>query len=305
MDDPVATARGSDTWEPGDRVRDQDKFTPEHSYFRGFNLRKIIEQRRSTKRKFAWIGRACSRDQIDDWRDVMASIKAKARVAGALYVSASLIGLIRLLIIPSKLFVKGNATATADNIAAHESFFRLGIFTYLVAATLFIFVTLALYRLLRDVNRELAVLMVILGSLMVVPLFFADSVNDAGALMFARDTDFLSVFNKPQRDAFVMLFIRLHDNLTWANAFFWGIWLFPLAVLVYQSGFLPRLIGVWLFIAGMAWVGFSFTRIAAPEYDWVVDKVFNVASFGEILFMFWLLIRGANVKKQISAAATD
>src|SRR5262245_31746508 len=235
----------------------------------------------------------------------MQSMNTRARIAGAFYIAASLVGLIRLLIIPSKLFVQGNATATADDIAAHEAFFRIGIFSYLVGATLFIFVTLALYRLLKDVNQELAVLMVILGSLMVVPLFFVDSVNDAGALMFARDTDFLSVFNKPQRDAFVMLFIRLHDNLTWANAFFWGIWLFPLAVLVYQSGFLPRLIGVWLFIAGMAWVGFSFTRIAAPEYDWVVDKVFNVASFGEILFMFWLLIRGANVKKQISAAATD
>ena len=234
----------------------------------------------------------------------MASIKAKARIAGALYVSASLIGLIRLLIIPSKLFVKGNATATADNIAAHESFFRLGIFTYLVAATLFIFVTLALYRLLRDVNRELAVLMVILGSLMVVPLFFADSVNDAGALMFARGADFLSVFDKPQREAMVMLFVRLHDNLTWANALFWGLWLFPLAVLVYKSGFLPRLIGVWLFIAGVAWVGFSFTRIAAPQYAWVIDKVFNPASSGEIVFMFWLLIRGAKEVPALQDAST-
>ena len=223
----------------------------------------------------------------------MNSIKAKARLAGALYFSASLLGLIRLLIIPSRLFVKGNATATANNIAAHESFFRLGIFTYLVGATLFIFVTLALYRLLKDVNQGLAVLMVILGSLMVVPLFFADSVNDAGALMFASGADFLSVFDKPQRDAMVMLFVRLHDNLTWANALFWGLWLFPLAVLVYKSGFLPRLLGIWLFIAGFAWLAFSFTRIVTPQYEWVIDKIFNPASFGEIVFMFWLLIRGA------------
>jgi len=234
----------------------------------------------------------------------MDSIKTRARIAGALYVSASLIGLIRLLIIPSKLFVKGNATATANNIAAHESFFRLGIFTYLVGATLFIFVTLALYRLLKDVNQGLAVLMVILGSLMVVPLFFADSVNDAGALMFARG-DFLSVFDKSQREAMVMLFVRLHDHLIWANAFFWGLWLFPLAVLVYKSGFLPRLIGAWLFIAGVAWLGFSFTRIAAPQYNWMIDKVFNSASFGEIVFMFWLLIRGAKVEKQVSATTAS
>jgi len=222
----------------------------------------------------------------------MNSIKKKARIAGALYVSASIIGIVRLLIIPKKLIVDGDAAATANNIAAHESFFRLGIFTELVAATLFIFVTLALYRLLKDVSHGLAVVMVILGGLMVVPLFFENSVNDAGALVFARG-DFLSDFDKSQRDAMVMLFVRLHDHLIFANALFWGLWLFPLGVLVYQSGFLPRLIGVWLVIAGVAWLAFSFTHIVTPQYEWVIDKVFNPASLGEIVFMFWLLIRGA------------
>src|SRR5262249_16760308 len=77
---------------------------------------------------------------------------------------------------------------------------------------------------------------------------------------------------------------------------------FPLAALVYKSGFLPRLIGVWLAVAGVAWVAFSFTRIVAPQYDWVLDKVFNPASFGEIVFMFWLLIRGA---KELPAHSPD
>jgi len=220
-------------------------------------------------------------------------IKKKARIAGAVYVFTSLIGIIRLLIIPRMMIVKGDATATAGNIAAHESLFRLGIFTDFVGATLFIFVTLALYQLLKDVNRELALVMVILGSLMVTPLFFVNTVNDAGTLMFARGADFLSSFDKSQRETMVMLFVHLHDHLIFANAFFWGLWLFPLAVLVYRSGFLPRLIGVWLFIAGVAWLGFSFTRIVTPQYEWLIDKVFDPASFGEIVFMFWLLIRGA------------
>jgi len=163
-------------------------------------------------------------------------------------------------------------------------------------------VTLALYQLLKDVNRELAVVMVILGSLMVTPLFFVNTVNDAGTLMFARGADFLSVLDKSQRETMVMLFLHLHDHLIFANAFFWGLWLFPLAVLVYKSGFLPRLIGVWLFIAGVAWLAFSFTRIVTPQYEWVVDKVFDPASFGEIVFMFWLLIRGA---RKIPAGQPD
>ena len=229
-------------------------------------------------------------------------IKKKARIAGAVYVFTSLIGIIRLLIIPRMMIVKGDATATAGNIVAHELLFRLGIFTDFVGATLFIFVTLALYQLLKDVNRELAVVMVILGSLMVTPLFFVNTVNDAGTLMFARGADFLSVLDKSQRETMVMLFVHLHDHLIFANAFFWGLWLFPLAVLVYKSGFLPRLIGVWLFIAGLAWLAFSFTRIVMPQSESVIDKVFNPASFGEIVFMFWLLIRGA---RKLPAGQSD
>src|SRR4029077_15027581 len=99
---------------------------------------------------------------------------------------------------------RGTGAAPAANIASHESLFRFGIVCYLVSAALFIAVTLALYRLLQGVDQALAVWMVILGSLMPVPLFFLNSVTDAAALLFARSTDFLSVFDKPQRDAFVM-----------------------------------------------------------------------------------------------------
>src|SRR5205823_14129014 len=131
----------------------------------------------------------------------MTSLSKKARVAGLVYVVASAIGVVRLLYIPSALFVHGDAAATASNIVAHETLFRWGIVAYLVSAALWIFVTLALYRLLKEVDRDVAVLMVILGSLMQVPLFFVNSVTDVGALLFARGGDFLSVFAKPQRDA--------------------------------------------------------------------------------------------------------
>ena len=109
---------------------------------------------------------------------------------------------VRLLYILTVLMVRGNATETADNIAAHESLFRLGIVCELLSAALFIFVTLVLYRLLKGVDQGLAVLMVILGSLMPVPIFFFNAVNDAAALLFARSGDFLTVFDTPQLGAF-------------------------------------------------------------------------------------------------------
>src|SRR5690348_9662854 len=101
----------------------------------------------------------------------MTALSRNARVAGLLYILASAVGVVRLIYIPNTLIVHGNGAATADNIAAHELLFRLGIVSYLVASVVFLFLTLALYRLLKGVNQELAVLMVILGSLVQVPIF--------------------------------------------------------------------------------------------------------------------------------------
>ena len=90
----------------------------------------------------------------------MTAISKNARVAGLLYILASVVGLVRLLYIPKVLLVYGNATATANNVAAHESLFRLGIVSGLVASVLWLFVPLALYRLLKGVDQTLAVFMV-------------------------------------------------------------------------------------------------------------------------------------------------
>lgn len=226
-----------------------------------------------------------------------------ARIAGALYVLLGIVGPVRLIYIPNKLFVSGNATATANNIAAHQMLFRFGILSDLIGATIVIFVTLALYRLLKGVDKELAVLMVILGSLMVTPIYFVNTINDAGALLFARGADFLSVFDKAQRDAFAMLFVRLQHAGVLANEIFWGLWLFPLGLLIYRSRFLPRFLGVWLIAACFAYLALSFTGILVPQYEGTVFKFAQPLMFAELATMFWLLIRGANVKRAAAAAA--
>jgi hypothetical protein len=138
----------------------------------------------------------------------MTSLSRNARIAGLFYLTL-LTAPLRLIYIPTKLFVAGNASATADNIAAHETLFRLGIVSDLFTATMDIFLTLALYRLFEGVDKGLARLMVILGTLMLTPIYFLNTINDTAALLLARGTDFLSVFDKPQRDALVILFLRI------------------------------------------------------------------------------------------------
>ena len=231
----------------------------------------------------------------------MTTVSKNARVAGFLYLLASLIGVVRLIYIPKTLIVDGNAAATAANIAAHESLFRFGILTDLIAGALFIFVTLALYRLLKDVDHGLAVLMVILGGLMIVPIYFITTVNDGAALLFARGADFLSVFDKPQRDAFVMLFLRLHHQTVLANEIFWGLWLIPFGLLVYRSRFLPRLLGIWLIIACFGYLALSVTGLMFPQYESKAFGFAQPAMIGELAMMLWLLIMGAREPGAIAA----
>jgi len=230
----------------------------------------------------------------------MTSLSKNARVAGLLYILGSVFGVVRLIYIPNALFVHENAAATANNIAAHESLFRVGVVCYLLCAALWIFVTLALYRLLKGVDQGLAILMVILGSLMVVPIFFVNTANDVAALLFARGADFLSVFDKPQRDAFARLFLNLHHQLDLANEIFWGLWLLPLGLLVYRSRFLPRILGVWLMVGCLGYLALSLTGLLFPHYE---DKVFTYSqpfTMGELAFMLWLAIMGAKEQRPVA-----
>ncbi len=234
----------------------------------------------------------------------MDSTKKNARVAGFLYLL--LLGApLRLVYIPSTLFVSGNATATANNIAAHELLFRLGIVCDLLTGTFSILLLLALYRLLKGVDQGLAVLMMILGTVMSTPIYFLNTLNDVAALLFARGGDFLSVFDKPQRDALAMLFLRLHYHGVLANEIFWGLWLFPFGLLVYRSRFLPRILGVWLIINGFAYLATSFTGLLLPQYERMVSKIAFPAMFGELAIILWLMILGAKEQPLVAPRTRD
>src|SRR5438445_9672848 len=134
-----------------------------------------------------------------------------ARIAGAVYLSMVLTPPFSLIYVPSKLIVRGNATATADNILAHESMFRLSIMGDLVGQVIFICLAIALYRLLRDVNKTWAWLMVSFV-LVSAAVGFLNALNNIAALILFRGGEFLTVFDRAQRDALAMLFIRLHSH---------------------------------------------------------------------------------------------
>lgn len=223
----------------------------------------------------------------------MDQTRKNARIAGFLYLLLVVVAPLRLMYIPNKLIVSGDAAATANNILAHETLFRLGILADVFTGTIVLFVTFAFYRLFKEVNRNLAVMVIIFGSLMVTPIYFINTLNDAAALLLVRGADFLTIFDQAQRNALAMLFLRLHFQGVVVNEIFWGLWLFPFGMLVYKSRFLPRVLGVWLIINGIAYVIISFTGIMFPHRYTAVFNNATPALLGEPAIMLWLVIMGA------------
>jgi len=229
--------------------------------------------------------------------------KNPGRLTGLLYLVTSLVGFFAMGYVPNKLIVHGNAAATASNIAVSETLFRLGIAGELISMVGFIFVALALYDLLKGVNRRHASLMVVL-IVVSIPIAFVNELNSFAALVLVRGADFLSIFDKPQREALAMLFLNLHGRGFVVAEIFWGLWLFPLGLLVYRSRFLPRFLGMWLALAGFAWVILSLTGILLPQYAGKVNTYLQPAILGEIAFILWLVIKGAKPPALDAAASS-
>lgn len=222
----------------------------------------------------------------------MTSIHNPGRVAGLWYLLLVLIGPLRLMYIPDRLFDYENPAVTVSNIAAHQLLFRMGIVVDLAGTIVLVFLTLAFYRLFAGVDRNLAVQVVIFGGVMPSLLYFVGVASDLATLMVVRGATFLSAFDTPQRDALAVLFLRLRDHQNTAAMVLWGVWLFPLGALVYKSRLLPRFLGVWLIVNGVAYLSVSVTRVLWPLYSGRVWSISQPAIFGEIALMLWLVIKG-------------
>lgn len=222
----------------------------------------------------------------------MTTLDKRARIAGFAYLLCVLIAPFRLVYIPSILFT-GDTAGWIGNIATHETLFRLGIFDDLLTAIIQLVFVLALYRLLEDVNRKQAGLMVILGGVMVPVIYFINVMNDAATLLLVRGTDFVSVFDESQRHALATLFLKMHGQVTSAAMLYWGLWLFPLALLVLRSGFLPRVLGYGLMLNGLAYVAQCVAWALLPAWEDAISSIAVPFQFVEVIFMLWLLVMGA------------
>jgi hypothetical protein len=224
----------------------------------------------------------------------MSTRRKLARRAGALYAAMGLAGAFGLVYFPSAFLVRGDAAATAARITASPLLYRFAVVVELSAGVLFICAALALYELLKDVDRVQARAMVALV-IAQVAMGFALLLTQIAPLVLLGGAKYWSAFDRPQLEALALGALTLRGQGIGAISVYWGLWLLPLGALVYRSGFLPRIIGVFLIVAGVGYVVSTLTFFFLPAYYRLVFTAITTpaAALGELGLVSWLLIKGA------------
>lgn len=231
----------------------------------------------------------------------MESPKTTARLAGLLYVLVALLTPFIMFYAPSQLFVPGDASATVDRIAERQNLFVATILVGIVSEFLFVSVILLLYRLLKPVDDMLAGLM-LLSIMLQVPLAFLGMANEVATLQFIRGGEFLQVFDEQQRDALIMFLVYVDRQGVLVSQVFWGVWLLPLGALVFRSRMIPRFLGIWLVLNGVAYIALSAIGLARPELRASAFSLATPLMFGELALALWLLIMGVKLRSACEAA---
>ena len=221
-----------------------------------------------------------------------------ARLAGLLYLIAMATGLFAEFYVhfPSALVVSGDAVKTASNIMANERLYRIGIVNNVITFAIDVVLILALYVLLRPVNRNLALLAVFFR-LVETTLACVAIIYYYVAMQFVSDADHLSAFDSNQIQALSIL----HDTyaLTFIIvAIFLGLGSTVFNYLLFKSGYIPRVLAAWGIFSSLLLLISQFAIVIFPEVEkTIIPACYGPIAIDEIALGFWLLFKGANISK--------
>jgi hypothetical protein len=225
----------------------------------------------------------------------MPSEKRRARLAGLLYLIVAVCGGFSELYVRAGVKVAGDAAATAANIAASATLFRVGALTDLVNLVCFLVLALVLYGLLKPVGATAAQAMLAFNAVSVAVLT-ANLVSHLAALQAATGGD----------DALAMLFLDLHAQGYLVAGTFFGLWLLPLGYLLFRSGSAPRALGVLVMVGSFGYVADLVTRVLFPVAGETLGPVLVLPSaLAEVSLALWLLVKGLNLQPRAHLVPTS
>ncbi|OBX19319.1 hypothetical protein A9996_18865, partial [Gelidibacter algens] len=207
-------------------------------------------------------------------------------------------GIFSLMYVPSNLIVWDNSTVTFNNIFEHQTLFRMGLLGYIICYITFLFLPLVLYKLLKPINHKYALLMVALA-VVSVPMALINIQNQYNVLSVMSGENYLKIFSNEQIQAQVLLYLNHYDNGHLITSVFFGLWLFPFGYLVYKSGFIPKIFGIFLMLGCFSYLINFIGNTLFVNYPslGIASYIQIPASIGEIGICLWLLIIGTKQKR--------
>ncbi len=230
-------------------------------------------------------------------RTVETSPQLYARIGGVLYLIIIVLGIFGEAFVRDRIFVSGDAAATAANLRSLESLWRFGIAAEFFLLICAVALTLIFYVLLRPVSKELALLAVFFN-LVSVAVEAVAALDLVAALFPLGNAGYLKAFPPEQLYALASLSVKSHSYGFGVALIFFGCTCLILGYLIFRSGFLPKALGVLMQIAGLSYLTDSFALILVPTFaNRIFPAVLVPAFVGEASLCLWLLVKGVNVEK--------
>lgn len=224
--------------------------------------------------------------------------KQHARFAGVLYLIVAIFGGFAHLVVRAQVYVPGDAAATAQSVVANSGLVRIGVVADLVSTTVFLFLAMALYLLLKHVSTNAARAMVILVA-MATTIISLNLVFQFAALLVATDGSYVAAFGPAGANALVLLLLDIqHYGYLIAQIFF-GLWLVPLGYLAYTSRMFPKTLGVLLIVGGVSYVVDMLALFLLPEFGATINAFVVIPpAIAELWMVGYLLVKGVRVQQQ-------
>jgi hypothetical protein len=216
-----------------------------------------------------------------------------ARVAGLVYLALAVTAPMALLVLPGRMRVPGDPTATLARIAADPMLLQLQMAAELLVGLLSVATAVALYRLFAPVARDVAQLLVLLGGVIPAVLYFANAVPLGAILALATHAQDVAGLADAERVAHSATLFVMHRYGIVVNEVFWGVWLFPFGWLVRRSGYFPRILAWLLYVNGAAYLAIAATEVLWPTRAQTISRALTPALMGELAVMLWFLAAGA------------
>ena len=233
----------------------------------------------------------------------MNSPKRLARIAGVLYLLVGIFGGFAEGFVDPRMYVAGNAAATAGNVVAHEGLVRMGVVAHLLDGTFFVFLAMTLHILLEHVHQSVARAMLVLVAL-ATGIICLNAVFQFEGLRVATDSSYAAAFGAAGSDALVFLLLDTQHYGTLIAQVFFGLWLVPLGYLANKSGLFPKWLGSLLGVGGVCYLVDLLAAFLIPDFGQRIHALVVIPSaFAEVSMVLYLLVVGARAPKPATAIA--